>query len=72
MLKDSRPMRMDELRAFLRSSAALTFSGQSRAKTYEWIERTLRTYGYLSRPRAEKGLVRQYLEKMTGFSRPVQ
>ena len=69
MLKDSRPMRMDELRAFLRSSAALTFSGQSREKTYEWIARTLRGYGYLSRPRAEKGLVRQYLLKMTGFSR---
>lgn len=34
-MHDARPLTMDELRAFLRSSQALTFSGQSRAqKTY--------------------------------------
>jgi len=60
---------MDELRAFLASSQALAFTAQSRAHTYAWIERTLRQYGYLARPRAEKGLLRQYLLKMTSLSR---
>ncbi len=68
MMKDSRPMSSDELRSFLHSSEALAFTGQSRAQTYAWIERTLRQYNYLSRPRAEKGLLRQYLGKMTGLS----
>lgn len=34
MLNDSRPMSMDELRAFLGSSEALAFSGQDRVQTY--------------------------------------
>ncbi len=32
------------------------------------IEKTLRQYKYLARPRAEKGLLRQYLCKMSGYS----
>lgn len=68
MMKDSRPMSTDELRAFLASSEALTFTGQSRAHTYAWLEHTLRAYGYLQRPRVKKGLLRQYLQKMTGYS----
>lgn len=67
-MHDSRKMSMDELRAFLCSSQALAFTGQSRKETYKWIERTLRQYDYPSRPRAEKGLLRRYLQKMTGYS----
>lgn len=62
-------MSIDELQALLRSRQALTFTGQSRARTYTWIERTLRQYGYLARSRAEKGLLRQYLQNLTGLSR---
>ncbi|MBI3477362.1 MAG: integrase, partial [Acidobacteria bacterium] len=61
-------MSIDELRAFLRSSQALVFSGRSRTQTYAWIERTLRQYEFLHRPRAEKGLLRQYVQKLTGLS----
>jgi hypothetical protein len=68
MLKDSRPMSSDELRAFLRSSQALGFTGQSREQTYAWIENTLRQYRYLCCPRSEKGVLRRYLQKMSGFS----
>ncbi len=68
MMQDSRQMSSDELRAFLQASRALTFRGRSREKTYAWIERTLRRYDFLSRSRAEKGLLRQYLQKMTGLS----
>jgi len=68
MMKDSRVMNADELPAFLNSSRALAFTGSSRAETYAWIERTLRSYKFLSRPRLEKGLLRQYMQKMTGIS----
>jgi len=67
-MRDSRPMSVEELQAFLSSSQALEFAGQSREQTYEWIERTLRQYDYLARPRPEKSLLRQYLQKMTGYS----
>ncbi|MCK4600044.1 hypothetical protein KAU37_09540, partial [Candidatus Bipolaricaulota bacterium] len=67
-MTDARVMRIDELKAFLASSDVLTFKGNSREETYAWIERTLRTYSYFSRPRSEKGLIRSYMQKMTGMS----
>ncbi len=68
MVNDSRVMTMEELAAFLKSSDALTFKGRSPKENYAWIEQTLRRYGYSSRARAEKGLLRQYIVKMTGYS----
>lgn len=43
------------------SDNALNIRDEAHAETYQWVERTLRQYGYLTRPRAEKGLLRQYL-----------
>lgn len=68
MVSDTRVMTMEELGAFLLSSGNVSFRRKSRSETYAWIEKTLRRYGYPSRPRHEKGLIRQYLEKMTGYS----
>jgi hypothetical protein len=68
MMKDARVMSMEELQVFLNSSGNLKFNGYSRPETYAWIEKTLRQYKYLARPRAEKGLLRRYLQKMTGLS----
>ncbi len=68
MVSDKRVMTMEELAAFLLSSETVSFTRKSRGETYAWIEKTLRRYDYHSRPRCEKGLLRQYLEKMTGFS----
>ena len=48
MLTDARTMNIDELKAFLACSDVL----HSREETYAWIERTLVSYGYLSRTRA--------------------
>ena len=68
MMNDTRVMSIEELQAFLNSSDGLNFSGCSRSEAYAWIEKTLRQYKYLARPRAEKGLLRQYLQKMSGYS----
>ena len=67
MMNDTRVMSMEELQVFLRSSGSLKFNGYSRTEAYAWIEKTLRQYHYLTRPRAEKGLLRQYLRKMSGY-----
>jgi len=61
-------MSMEELQIFLNSSGSLKFNGYSRTETYAWIEKTLRQYKYLARSRVEKGLLRQYLRKVTGYS----
>ena len=38
-------------------------------RLYAWVARTLRQHGYSRQNRAAKGLLRQYLVKMTGLSR---
>ncbi len=68
MVSDSRVMTIEEMAAFLRSSGTLSSRGETREETYAWVEKTLRQYRYISRPRAEKGLLREYLRKMTGYS----
>jgi hypothetical protein len=68
MMTDVRVMSIDELKAFLASSGVFTFKENSREETYAWIERTLRSYHYRSRPRSEKGVLRRYMQKMTGIS----
>ena len=68
MMNDTRVMSMEELQVFLRSSGSLKFNGYSRTETYAWMEKTLRQYKYLARSRVEKGLLRQYLCKMSGYS----
>jgi hypothetical protein len=68
MMVDRRVRDIDELKALLASSDVLTFKGNSREEIYAWIERTLRSYRYRSRPRLEKGVLRQYMRKITGIS----
>ena len=43
--------------------------GVRRAEVYAWVERTLVRHAYAGLGRADKGVVRQYLARMTGRSR---
>ena len=60
---------LEQIRAFLESSEEILFKGRHRAEVYAWVTRTLREQGYAAQGRAGKGLLRQYLGKMTGLSR---
>ena len=60
---------VEQIRAMLESSQAVEFRAEGRGDIYAWVERTLRQQDYAERRRAEKGLIRRYIEKMTGRSR---
>ncbi len=60
---------LEQIRAFLESSEEIRFKGRGRAEVYAWVTRTLREQGYAHQGKAGKGLLRQYLGKMTGLSR---
>lgn len=68
-MDDSGKMSLAEIRAFLTGSEAVQFAAQGRQETYEWVERTLRGHDYARLGRADKGVLRQYVGKMTGLSR---
>ena len=56
-------------RGLLQASEAIHFRGQNRQQVYAWIEQVLRQQQYRRQGRKARGLVRRYLEKMTGLSR---
>lgn len=60
---------LEQVRAFLEASDAVVFAGLNREEVYSWVEQTLRQQGYSDLGRGDRGLVRRYLQKMTGLSR---
>jgi hypothetical protein len=68
-MDDSAPMSLEEVRAFLAGSSEVRFAGQHRDEIYAWTGQTLVRHEYVGLSRAEKGVLRQYLARMTGLSR---
>jgi transposase InsO family protein len=68
-MDDSEATGLEQIRAFLAGSGEVRFAGQSRAEVYGWTERTLVRHQYAALRKAEKGLVRLYIARMTGLSR---
>src|SRR5580658_4809809 len=58
-----------EIEAFLTASDSVRFVGSSRTELYKWVERLLCHHEYPLQGRRSKGLLRGYIECMTGFSR---
>jgi hypothetical protein len=58
-----------EIEAFLSASESVRFAGCGRTEIYSWVERLLCHHEYLLQKRPGKGLLRAYIEHMTGLSR---
>lgn len=68
-MQNSSKLSLEQIQQFLHSSDEIRFKGQGRAETCAWVARTLRQQRYGLQDRPAKGLLRQYLMKMTGLSR---
>jgi hypothetical protein len=68
-MDDSEAMNLEQMRAFLAGSGDLRFAGQGRAEVYGWVEGTLVRHEYAGLNRGGKGLLRQYVARMTGLCR---
>jgi len=60
---------LDQIRAFLQASQGIRFEGKTRQQIYHWVEKVLLHHQYRQQKRGVRGLLRRYLEKMTGLSR---
>lgn len=60
---------LEQIRAFLEASEEVRFEGRNREEVYNWVHQTLRSQDYQGLKRSGRGLVRRYVEKMTGLSR---
>ena len=59
-----------EIRRFLDASEGIDFSGAERGGVYQWIEETLRRYRYSQQSKEARGVLREFIIKMTGLSVP--
>jgi transposase InsO family protein len=58
----------EQIREFLTSSEPIEFAGCGRAEKYAWVERVLASQHYGELSKRERGVVRAYVEKVTGMS----
>ena len=69
MMNDSKLNRINQIKSFLAETEAVEFNRKSKKEAYSWIEETLRKFTYVILSKKEKGLIRRYLMKITGYSR---
>lgn len=60
---------MAQVRAFVSGVDPISFTLEDRHTAYGWMADTLGQFGYTRCKRADKGVLRQYLRKVTGLSR---
>ena len=68
-MNDDRLDTIEQVKQFLEGSNALKFGGVSGKERYQWIETVLVRFTYCRLKRAEKGMIRRYIEKVSGYSR---
>ena len=68
-MQDGKKLSLEQIQTFLEASEEVRFQAQDRGELYGWVNQILRQQDYGRLPRRGKGLVRQYLAKMTGLSR---
>ena len=68
-MHEAEQLNLDQIQAFLKASNGIRFAGKTREQIYNWVEKVLVHHQYRQQGRRERGLVRRYVEKMTGLSR---
>ena len=68
-MQNGERLSLEQMRAFLEATEEVRFQAADRGQLYDWISRTLCEQEYWKQKREVKGLLRRYLQKMTGLSR---
>jgi predicted DNA-binding transcriptional regulator AlpA len=68
-MNDERLQTIEQVKQFLEGSEVLDFGGVSVEERYHWIETVLVRFMYYRLKRTEKGVIRRYIEKVSGYSR---
>jgi transposase InsO family protein len=68
-MSEAKKLSEEQIQAFLEGSQEHRFRGKQLREVYEWITRTLRVQEYRKQGKKMRGLLKRYVEKMTGRSR---
>ena len=67
-LDTQRLQTLDQVREFLAGSRPLDLQPQTRAEAYAFVAEALQRFDYSRQGKADKGLIRRFLNKVTGLS----
>ena len=68
-MDDTQIKTLEQIEQVLESPRAIAFKGVRREQIYRWIELVLKRFDYFELNRKGKGLVREYLQRLSGLSR---
>jgi transposase InsO family protein len=68
-MHDAEKLNLDQIEAFLKASEEIRFEGKTQAQVYHWMEQVMGRQQYAKQGRRVRGLLRWYLEKITGLGR---
>jgi DNA-binding MarR family transcriptional regulator len=69
IMSDANLKTIQQIKGFLEGSDGLEFAAISVEEKKTWIEDLLIRFAYLRLRRSEKGMIREYIRKVTGYSR---
>ena len=67
-MRNAERLSQEQIREFLKSSQPIEFAGCGRNEKYAWVECVLGAQNYGELARWDRGVVRAYMEKVTGMS----
>lgn len=67
-MENSRLVQCTQIQEFLQGSTHVDLSLKTRKEKYQFIKETFDQFKYINLPRKQKGLVRRYIHKVTGYS----
>ena len=68
-MNDSHIQTLEQVRQFLGGVAVMEITIPSKTEGYRWIQGTLVRFRYLTLGKADRGLIRRYLQQISGYSR---
>jgi transposase InsO family protein len=67
-MRNAESLTNSQITEFLKASAEIEFSGQSRPEVYAWVEKMLVDQEYQQQQKKQRGAIRAYLSKVAGLS----
>ena len=68
-MHDVEILSLEQIQALVEATEPLDFRGKGRKEMYEWVTQVLRRQSYRTHGKPARGLLKRYLETMTGRSR---
>jgi transposase InsO family protein len=68
-MNDTELKELSQVQNFINGTGPIRFKPVTQAESYAWLARTLKRFDYFKLSKGNRGVVRAYLKKVTGYSR---